>query len=224
MVKIDHLGNVPQFTKNILACFELATRAEITDGKTWYPRAIETLETIRQTACGPVSVWDKPGRAVPAICAVLSPRNSWQTNVEGTRKIVRAASQGNRVPPIVAGIRRNVAKAWHIAETGDTSLVSGPKVCSFFANLCGDLERVTIDFWAARACGITDEKLMSHLDRMRYVSIETAYRNAARTLNLLPAQLQAICWIVERGHGDGTIGGTNQPRWGNSHDQTRIPF
>jgi hypothetical protein len=224
MKRIDHLRNVSQFETRILESYALATRAELSDGKTWYTRAAESLEAIRLTARGPVSVWDKNAHTIQAICAVLSPRNSWQTNVEGTRKIVRAASQGNRVPPIVAGIRRNVNKAWHIAETGDIALVSGPKVSAFFANLCGDLERVTIDVWAARACGITDEKLMSHLDRMRYVSIETAYRNAARTLNLLPAQLQAICWIVERGHGDGTIGGTNQARWGNSHDQTRIPF
>ena len=222
MKRIDHLGNVSQFETRILESYALATRAEISDGKAWYPRAIEALEAIRLTACGPVVRWEKSARVVPAICAVLSPRNSWQNNVDGTRKIVRAASQGNRVAPIVAGLRRNANKAWHIAETGDTSLVSGPKVCAFYANLCGDLERVTIDVWAARVCGITDEKLFTHLDRMRYVSIETAYRNAARKVSLRPAQLQAICWIVERGHGDGTVAGTNQARWATS--QTRIPF
>ena len=222
MKRIDHLGNVSQFETRILESYALATRAEISDGKTWYTRAAESLEAIRLTACGPVVRWEKSARVVPAICAVLSPRNSWQNNVDGTRKIVRAASQGNRVPPIVAGVRRNVNKAWMIAETGDTALVSGPKVSAFFANLCGDFERVTIDVWAARVCGITDEKIMNHLDRTRYVSIEIAYRNAARTLGLLPAQLQAICWIVERGHGDGTIAGTNQARW--ETNQTRIPF
>lgn len=216
------MANIAQYESSIVRTYSLATRAEVSDGKEWYPRAIEALEAIRLTACGPVTLWEKPARLVPAICAVLSPRQSWQTNIDGTRKLVRAASQGLRVCPTIAGVRRNVDKAWNLAHTGDLETVTGPKVSAFFANLCGDFERVTIDVWAARACGFTDEKLMNHLDRTRYVAIETAYRNAARTLGLLPAQLQAICWIVERGHGDGTTAGTSQARWDSA--QETIPF
>ena len=216
------LALIPVYESNIIRTYGLATQAERLDGIEWYPRAIEALEHIRLSACGPIALWDKPARVVPAICAVLSPRNSWKTNLDGTRKLVRAASQGLRLCPTVAGVRRNADKAWSLAHTGDLGTVSGPKVSAFFANLCGDFERVTIDVWAARACGITDERLMNHLDRTRYVSIETAYRNAARTLDLLPAQLQAICWIVERGHGYGTVAGTNQSRWDTSLES--IPF
>lgn len=182
--------------KSILQTYLSATPAQIVEGKRWYPQAIATLRDI-DASTGLLSDYTRAA----AVCAVLSPRITWDTNVKGTRALVRAVSQGLRVPPSVAGVRSNVDRAWDIANGGDIAQVSGPKVESFFANLCGDFQRVTCDTWAARAAGI-DDKHHNHLDRMRYKHLEIAYQTVARELEFEPAELQAICWIVVRGKGE----------------------
>jgi hypothetical protein len=173
-----------EYQCNILATFLRATPAQIVDGKNWYPEARKIVGSKYSHA--------------PAVFAVLSPRITWQENIKGAEKILKAASQGLSVIPRVVGIRSNVEKAWAIAQDGDVSRVSGPKVSAFFANLSGNDERVTIDVWAARAAGVSDKE-MSHLDRQRYVNLEAAYVEVARVLGFKPSELQAICWIVVRG-------------------------
>jgi hypothetical protein len=189
----DWYGLQLEWEANLLKTFLRATPAQIVEGKRWYPEAIKKLDEIRG---GGFDI----GR-IAAICAVLSPRITWDTNVKGTRAIIRAVSQGLRVPPSIAGVRRNVDRAWEIANGASLELVSGPKVTSFYANLTGDFQRVTCDTWAARAAGI-DDKHHNHLDRMRYKHLEIAYQVVARELEFAPAELQAICWIVVRGKGE----------------------
>jgi hypothetical protein len=179
---------------NILATFRAATADQVVEGKRWYPQASSTLASLAQGV--PL---DSP---VAAICAVLSPRITWQSNLEGVRRILQAIRCGSSVCPTVAGVRVNVDRAWKIATgEGSSADVSGPKVSAFYANLCGDYQRVTIDVWAARAAGI-DEAHHTHLDRYRYVYLERAYQVVAAELGFAPAELQAICWIVVRGKGE----------------------
>lgn len=183
---------------NILATFRSATAAQIVEGKQWYPLAQRTLSELATTS----NVVILPKR-LAAICAVLSPRITWQSNIEGVRRILRATRHDSRLCPTVAGLRANVSKAWDIANevSGSLELVSGPKVTAFYANLQGDYSRVTIDVWAARAAGVGIEH-MTHLDRYRYVYLERAYQVVAKELGFEAAELQAICWIVVRGKGE----------------------
>lgn len=186
-----------EWETSILKAFRQATADQIVEGRRWYPEASKALEELRLT-----SGLQLDSRPVAAICAVLSPRITWQSNLEGVRRILRARRQGSSICPTVAGVRRNVDKAWTIAlGEGSTADVTGPKVSAFYANLCGDLSRVTIDVWAARAAGVADTD-MSHLDRYRYMYLERAYQVVAAELGFKPAELQAICWIVVRGKGE----------------------
>lgn len=203
MSRIDFVARQIEYEYNILQAFSRATSDDIADGKAWYPQAIETLQGIAGS-------WTCEKRA--AVCAMLSPRITWAENTKGVVKLHRATAQHSSLCPVVAGLRRNVWKAWETARDGDLTRVSGPKVSAFYANLCGDFQRVTIDVWAARAAGVSDRE-MSHLDRNRYKCLERAYQSVARELYFAPAELQAIVWIVQRGHGNGTMAGTNQPRW-----------
>lgn len=201
--RINYIAKTLTYQRNILKAFATATASQVADGKAWYPLAMETLAEIAPK-------WSTTQRA--AICAMLSPRVTWKENMNAVRKIYRASMEHSGLVPTVAGVRRNVAKAWETANDGDTSRVSGPKVSAFNANLNGDFQRVTIDVWAARAAGVP-EKQMDHLDGRRYSALETAYKNVAAALFFAPAELQAIVWIAQRGHGEGTMVGTNQPRW-----------
>lgn len=180
--------------KSILQTYLSATPAQIVEGKRWYPQAIATLRDINAST-GMLPDYTR----VAAVCAVLSPRITWDTNIKDTRAMMRAVGQSLRVRPKVAGFPRKGERAWEIANGGPLELVTGPKVTSFYANLCGDFQRVTCDTWAARAAGI-DDKHHNHLDRMRYKHLEIAYQIVAKELAFEPAELQAICWIVVRGN------------------------
>lgn len=204
MPRIDFVAKQLTYQANILATFRQATSLQIADGKVWYPQAIEELDAYKH-------VWPSH-RVRAAVCAMLSPRITWASNLEGVKRISKAILQYSSLCPTVAGLRRNVDKAWETAHDSDLTRVSGPKVSAFYANLCGDFQRVTIDVWAARTAGVSDSE-MTHLDRNRYKCLERAYQTIAAELYFQPAELQAIVWIVERGHGDGTMAGTNQPRW-----------
>lgn len=198
---IDWYARQLEYEKNILATFTLATAAQIVDGKRWYPEAIKALEAFQASHNSNWYLPDWDNKRAAAVCAVLSPRITWASNITGVKRIAKAVGDRNSLCPVVAGVRRNVDKAWQIATGGPLSLVTGPKVSSFYANLCGNFERVTIDVWAARAAGVSDDE-MTHLDRTRYASLERAYQAVAHELSFQPAELQAICWIVVRGKGE----------------------
>lgn len=189
-VPYDYTRDIQAWRAALCGVYARATAAQIQAGREWYANAAAALLAF-------AGVWMAAQAA--AVCAVLSPRVTWKENIAGVRKMHRAACDYSRVCPVVAGTRRNVERAWDIAQSGDTSLVSGPKVSSFYANLCGDYNRVTIDVWAARAAGISDAH-MTHLDRRRYTAIVTAYRLAAMDSGHTPAQFQAIVWTVVRGN------------------------
>jgi hypothetical protein len=186
----DYTQDIKAWRRALCRVYARATAEQIQAGGEWYANAAAVLAAF-------LDVWT--GTQAAAVCAVLSPRVAWKENITGVRKMHKAARERLRVCPTVAGTRRNVERAWTIAQAGDTSLVSGPKVSSFYANLCGDYNRVTIDIWAARAAGVSDS-VMSHLDRRRYTALVTAYRLAAMDCGHTPAQFQAIVWTVTRGN------------------------
>jgi hypothetical protein len=187
----DYKSLQPTWERNILEVYQSATPEQIETGAGWYPLACETVRAYAG------DVWNAETSA--AVCAVLSPRITWGENTKALRLFHMAAAQGLRVPPSnVAGLRSNVERAWYIAQTGDVSPVSGPKVTSFYANLRGDFSRVTLDVWAARAAGIP-ENLHSHIDRARYVHLSQSYARVAALTGHAPAVLQAIVWVTVRG-------------------------
>ena len=174
--------------RNILRHYQSATPEQVAAGIAWYPNARASLAPF-------CDVWTESVSC--AVCAVLSPRVTWKECLRYTAKMHGAVSQGLRVPPTCGGLRRNVERAWYIAESGDTSVISGPKVCSFYANLRGDFDAVTCDTWAARAAGT----VLEHLGHdNRYHALADTYRNVATLVSLAPAALQAIVWIAIRGN------------------------
>lgn len=189
-----------QWEVNILATFRTANADQIAEGKRWYPEARARIAEL--IADSRLAVDASFTARITAVCAVLSPRITWQSNLEGVRRALKALWTGTSIAPTIAGTYHNKEKAWSIA-TGDAGLelVTGPKVSSFYANLMGDYQRVTIDIWAARAAGVPDTDV-THLDRRRYQYLERAYQTVSAQLGFSPAELQAICWIVVRGKGD----------------------
>jgi hypothetical protein len=168
----------------ILATYNRATPDQIIRGICWYMDGYNTISEIADSCSLSVG-------KVAAVTAHLSPRLQWTTNVRAAYFL--CAGMGRR-----SGIMNrsyNMAMSAFLSED-PLSTLNGPKVQSFAQNLLlRDMNRVTVDVWALRAAGVPD------LDIKRkgsYTKVEEAYQQAAQKLDILPAHLQAVCWIVTK--------------------------
>lgn len=166
-----------------------ATAQDLADGLAWYDRARREAE--RMSDAYGLSVAHCAG-----VVAALSPRCQWASNIRSAERMIGAAAAGE-TEPRVNGTLANRAKAWRIAcgEDPDTVL-SGPKVRAFFANIMGDVDAVTVDAWAARAAEGWDNP--NAPVRRRYELCAEAFRRAAHRRDMHPRDAQAAVWTVYR--------------------------
>jgi hypothetical protein len=177
-------------TAGILGSYDRASQREdhYRDGATWYTDSRRFARRLaRETGASE--------RTAAGVIAALSPRQTWAGNQRAARAVLVAAQRRDRQPPRV-GLGRSVAQAWAIAHGArPLSVLSGPKVRSFYRNLTGDLQAVTVDVWAARAAGVDPDRLTPRL----YELVAGAYIAAAQEVGVPPAVLQAIVWTEIRG-------------------------
>jgi hypothetical protein len=193
--------------RRITRAYRQSSALDKATGLGWYAEAWRVAGVIDPT---------NPSRAAGVIAA-LSPRCQWSTNVVFAERVIAAADAGRPCPEVSTTANRRTA--WAIA-TGTAALaalgtvapsgrvVSGHKVRSFFANITGDHDAVTVDMWAyAVATGdwtrdartgarIPAEVNMTARD---YGIIAAAYRRAAAILGITPRECQAACWVGARG-------------------------
>ena len=177
----------------ILAHFDSATAMDLAEGLSWYHDA-EAL--ARELA-------DQHGYTVEqtaGVIAALSPRTRWPTNAASARTMVIAAAAGFSKPPRLPGYCANRDKAWRILTSGKPvgDILGGPKVLSFWRNILGDTNAVTVDIWAARAAEAHHFDARKAITGKRYERIADAYRLAAQARNVTPRDMQAAVWINER--------------------------
>lgn len=160
-------------------------------GRGWYPQAAREAKRIA-TMCppgiGPISG--------AGIIAALSPRAQWSVNLRWAEELALDATTGATSPPRV-GLPDARAKAWRIATGGGaTTVLRGDKVRSFWRNLCGSADDVTLDVWALRAIGL-DYKVLGR--KGEYDRIASLYRGAAQRVGERACDFQAIIWLAIRG-------------------------
>ena len=194
--------------RRITRAFRAATPADLAAGLGWYAEAGRVAGVI--AAEHGTSVETAAG-----IIAALSPRCQWSTNVVFAERVAARAAAGLPCPKVSTTANRGTA--WLIA-TGTAPLdalgtvapsgrvVSGHKVRSFYANILGDTDAVTVDMWAyAVAVGawrtyrgqrVPADATMTAAD---YRRIADAYRRAARILGVTPRECQAAVWVAARG-------------------------
>jgi hypothetical protein len=173
-----------QVRNNIRAYLNHASPEDINAGIGWYEDAMSLGEWMAKTCH--VSL----DHAAVAI-AHLSPRTRWSENVRLAKDL---AETGDAFGTIRGHVTR--AKAALAADDPWSTFGKAPKTRSFAANIRGDLSAVTVDVWASRIAGVSEQQL----GRVGvYEAIAHAYRLEARRAGILPAQLQAITWIVIRG-------------------------
>lgn len=180
------VGQIPMMSENLIRLYHEARPAEITSGLQWYPTAhnivIEWADTYQLSIA-----------TVASVIAAISPQVSWSRNLIIAKDILAGD------PPSIGGaIGANVEKAKRIREDHATNIVdyfpTGPKVASFAANLMGDWNVVTVDTHASQAA-LLNPLATPRLTIPAYAAFATAYQQAAKSLGMLPAHLQAIIWV-----------------------------
>lgn len=173
--------------ENILNMYELASPADVSEGRAWYAYARLVCEDIAQT-------WGHSLEKVVYALAALSPRMKWERNVAALVKVL-----GGRYGGLMGA---SVEKALHILE-GDLDRLSGDKVTRFAANILGDTQQVCVDTWALRIwLGDLGAPARS-IKPDEYLAIQADYQEAARQVGLHPRDLQAITWVTARRLANG---------------------
>ncbi len=126
---------------------------------------------------------------VAGVFAAYSINNSWKGNIKAARKALRRNH--------IVGLPMQVKTA-HAALQGivldDFLGKDSHKVKRFARNLSGDFSVVTVDRWAWRIAA--NDMSMDTPNGKTYLAIEQAYITAAGIVGELPAELQAITWLV----------------------------
>lgn len=179
---LDHSKAVDRLLEN----YSSATSDQIAAGRSWYLNALAQAEAIAS----------ETGHSVPTVVATiahLSPRMFWHKNVEFAHKLLK---DGHLTSGVMQRSLNGAKRA--ISSSDPLSTLSGPKTTAFAHNLMGDHSKVTIDVWAVRAA-LGDDDSFDLRKKGAYEAMANVYSEAATKLNLKPAELQAIAWVVERG-------------------------
>jgi hypothetical protein len=177
----------------ILTMYRKASPDQVMQGIAWY-------STARKLAIRLARKYGVTKQCAAGVIAALSPQVSWVKNKEYAAVILSAKLMGSPMPATKC-ILGNWRKAWRIATGAHPlTVLSGPKVTAFYRNICGKNDTsVTVDIWAYR---VADPMPTVGLTPVQYRKISSAYQTVAKTLGIVPAHLQAICWIAIRGTGE----------------------
>jgi hypothetical protein len=173
---------------NIMDHWNRATPEVRAQGASWYPSADNLVNQL-------AGAYGLPAPTVAAVVAHLSPRTSWQRNIQGAREILA----GGTAPYCLSKNRENAGRALAAPNPLDTFSPRAPKARAFARNILGDESTVTVDVWAMRiAMGCRDFDDSALRRQGAYEAVAHAYRLAAKRAGVTPAVMQATTWIVAR--------------------------
>lgn len=194
--------NLPQHTtmvQRIKDRYADATIADIHAGYAWYREAQDFARAL-------AAATKYPQRAIAGIIAALSPQSAWYRNKLDATTAVEYHYASGDIVGLSLHTKSQMGKVGRILD-GETpeGVLRGPKESAFYRNIMGDYSLVTVDRWAFKsATGVQlpdsiNGKVLGGIGKGAYKRIHAAYVQAAQELNVPPAVLQAIVWIVERG-------------------------
>lgn len=187
-------------TKNIIAVYKMATPDEIKQGIEWYLNATSDCKNIANKLRLPLHI-------VIGVVSALSPNNKWERNVTNAEDLCTAFINGQDMDSIkVSTYHKMKQKAWHILETMPSydetiTILNGKKIVSFFRNISGDEQDITIDGHARNIYyndrqGLTTPN--TNIKKSEYLDIQKAYARASKKLGIKAYELQAITWVAWR--------------------------
>jgi hypothetical protein len=193
---------------NILAVYQLASVADLTEGKAWYARAYNI-------ACNLQERYGVSRMKAAGVLAALSPRNKWDRNVIDAENLIQAWQAGGAeacATVKVCTFGGNKAKAIRIleldcpTEQAVLNVLSGPKLKEFYSCIAGIDNEVCIDghaysIWTGGRVTLANVPSIGIKLRKQ---IKADYIAAAAEAGILPYEMQAITWCAwRRIHGVG---------------------
>lgn len=176
-----------ELTSNLVTLYRDQTNGyDIVLGERWYPEARRIVKEWSAT-------YGQHEETVACVIAAISPQCPWERNL-----IIADDILADR-PASIGGIELNIRKARlirdkeHLCHNMRDVFPFGPKVNSFSHNLAGWNDVVTVDTHALQAA-LADVKATYTLKWGPYAVFAQCYVNAAREVDLPPAEFQAIIW------------------------------
>ena len=150
---------------------------------------------------------DLPIHIVIGVVSALSPNNKWERNIINAKDLCTAFINGNDMDSIkVSTYHKMKQKAWSILEKMPSyeetiTILNGKKIVSFFRNINGDEQDITIDGHARNIYyndrqGLTTPN--TNIAKTEYKDIQKAYLRASKKLGIKAYELQAITWVTWR--------------------------
>lgn len=192
-------------TRHIAGMLQLASVADIAEGKHWYQRAYDLAVQLIHVY-QPLTL----GQAIGVIAA-LSPNNKWHRNCQDAERLIKAWHVGADLMSVkVCTFNNNKQKAIAILESPDSeaieSILNGRKVVAFYRSISGYKDAVCVDghayavFVGERIPTTKTPKLSAGL----YDAIARSYILVSERSvelcghQLTPAQVQAVTWVTYR--------------------------
>lgn len=182
--------------KNLKKILKKAYLIEIERGLNWYQYAQEELDKL-------ANKYNIENIIIYAMCSALSPRCTWQQNINDTETVLKWNKERNGLRrssyPTVTTYKQNLFKAINILITKNTNVFKTCKTFNFFENIKNpDNENyVTLDGHMINAyygkLGIVKNK---YFTKKYYNRIAKQYIKLAKLCKVKPCQLQAIIWLT----------------------------
>lgn len=180
--------------KTLESYIQTADIETIDAGMQWYSSAYEQCRLL-------ASKYSTSPVLVASIVAALSPRNKWARNLIDAENVI-SHKFCNTPLKKCAVYNAMLRKALSLCDESLTFeqrevILNGRKIQSFFLNICGISNRVTIDSWIdlAYAGKYKATKNRKALGLPRYRKIEQDFIKLSEKYACKPYQLQAIVWL-----------------------------
>jgi hypothetical protein len=169
---------------NFINLLTRATEADHQAASAWYNDAQAFANSLR-----PITGWNLEVAA--SVVSAFSPRVTWGHNK------AKALQYAQGITP--KGLGSHVAAADRCVADGFNGL-RGLKTNAFARAIAGDTQAVVVDVWMCRAAGLGKDAP----NKTEYRAIADAIRTIAstRVVNMEPATLQALLWIIVRGKAE----------------------
>lgn len=172
--------------KRVLTLLDSATLAEVNNGKVWYLNAHDNAKDLAKEFGTTLDTTSK-------LISILSPGCTWTKNLKDAKEMLL-----KRDKAIVSTYGSNKRKALSLLNGEEVSFRGGLKTFNFYNNILYPLDDsfVTIDRHAIKACSGMTRGGSVALNVSLYNKAKEVYIKASKETNLLPNQVQAICWLA----------------------------